>query len=155
MESPKTTIWGPSLWMILHSAAERIGTQYFKRIPQEESRIWLGLLRSLQFTLPCPQCKKHYSTYLLKHPILSFTKEYIREWLFELHNNVNKDTNKENVITLEQLEKIYSQPIDYKNHMNTINFQMSYAVRIGWSSYEDTVRTRRFFKEMHMFYNLV
>ncbi len=154
MDAPKTCIWGPNLWTILHSAAERIGTCILKRLPQEESRIWVGLLRSLQFTLPCPQCKKHYAKYLSTHPIISFTKESIRSWLFVLHDLVNQDTGKtENILALEQIPSIYEQPFHFSKHVNVVSHQMSSAVKLGWSSYDDTKRTIRLFEEMRRFYD--
>jgi len=153
MDPPQTYIWGPPLWTILHSAAERIGTKAFKRIPQEESRIWTGLLRTLQFTLPCPQCKKHYTAYVSTHPILSFTKEYLRQWLFKLHSAVNQQTHKETTMTIEHVEELYRQPFHFSKHLHTVSYQMSAALRLGWSTYEDTKRTLRLFEEMKRFYD--
>jgi len=153
MDPPQTHIWGPELWRILHSAVERIGTKTLKRIPQEESRIWIGLLRSLQFTLPCPQCKKHYTAYLSAYPILSFTREYLRSWLYELHCAVNQQSQKEYTMTIEQVEQFYSQPFHFSKHLKTVSYQMSAALRLGWSNYEDTKRTLRLFEEMKLFYD--
>lgn len=152
MEIPQTAIWGPHLWTILHSAAERIGTHILKRLPQEESRIWAGLLTSLQYTLPCPLCKKHYKEYSSKHKIVSFTKESIRNWLFTLHANINQQLNKENILTIENISELYSKPFDFTAHYSIIYKQMKQALRIGWSSHEDINRTIRFFEEMKRFY---
>jgi len=153
MDAPQTSLWGPPLWHILHSAAERIGTKALKRIPQEESRIWMGILRALQFTLPCPQCKRHYTAYLVAHPVLSFTKEYLREWLYQLHTAVNQQTQKPNTMTIVQVEEHYGQPFHFSKHLSAVSHQMSTAVRLGWSSYEDTKRVLRFFEEMKRFYD--
>ena len=153
MESPQTAVWGPSLWTILHSATERIGTQLLKRLPQEESRIWIGLLTSLQYTLPCPLCKKHYKEYSSKHKIISFSKDSIRTWLFTLHADINQRLNKDNILTIDKLTDVYSIPFDFALHYSVIYKQMKCALRMGWLSHDDINRTIRFFEEMKRFYS--
>lgn len=146
-------IWGPALWTILHSAAERIGTKHNVRLPQEESRIWMGLLRNLQFTLPCPVCKKHYIKYSSTHKIPVFSKEAIRTWLYELHTQVNRGNNKENTVTLEQIPELYGVPFHFTKHYSVVSTHMKLALQHGWSKREDVAQTCRFFEEMLRFYD--
>ena len=148
----QTSVWGPELWMILHSAAERIGSRV-RVLPQEESRIWMGLLRSLQFTLPCPACKKHYIAYSATHKIPVFNKEAVRIWLFELHSQVNQRIDKENTITIEQIPELYSVPFHFTKHYSVVSKQMTLALQHGWSKRDDVTRTFRFFEEMLRFYD--
>jgi hypothetical protein len=152
MDSPQNHIWGPNLWILLHSAAERIGIPQ-KRLPQEEIRIWSTLLKSLRFSLPCPLCKKHYNEYINRYPIISVNKEYIRDWLYNLHYEINNKLNRTNIITIEQVIEIYNKPINFTNHLNIVVEQMHKAVRLGWSSRNDIYRTIRIFEELKRYYD--
>jgi hypothetical protein len=153
MDSPQNHIWGPQLWMILHSSAERIGIPKHGRLPQEEHRLWTGLLSSLQYSLPCPVCKKHYYAYLTAHPITSITKEFIRNWLFVLHRDINARTNKSDTISIENIPEIYEKPFNFSAHFNIVNQEMAKALRLGLSSRNDILRTVRFLEELKRYYD--
>jgi len=152
MDAPQNHIWGPNLWMILHSAAERIGITHVK-LPQEELRIWTGLLSSLRHSLPCPICKKHFTTYLSSNPIVTFNREFIRIWLYNLHCQVNDRTEKSTTITIEQIPEIYSKPFNFSAHFRTVLEQMNRALRLGWSSRSDIQKTVRLSEELKRFYD--
>ena len=143
--------WGPALWMILHSTAERIGSQPSTKLPQEESRIWFGLLQRLRYALPCPQCKKHYSQYMATNPIIRIQKDIIRTWLFQLHEQVNQRLSKPS-FPVESLAT-YEAPFHFTHHVAILHEQMLAAVRQGWSSTEDVQQTIRFLMEMKCFYD--
>ena len=151
MDAPQTHIWGPNLWMILHSAAERIGTSHVK-LPQEELRIWTGLLSSLRHSLPCPICKKHFTAYFSSTFVKSFNREFIRHWLYTLHCQVNDRTEKSS-ITIEQVSEIYSKPFNFSAQFRIVAEQMNRALRIGWSSRDDIQKSIRFFEELKRFYD--
>jgi hypothetical protein len=150
MDPPQNHIWGPALWMILHSAAERIGTQLLQRLPQEETRIWMNLLSSLRYSLPCPLCKKHYTDYFSSHPIQS--KDDIRNWLYQLHSDVNQQTGKPSNLSLEQVIERYSQPFQYTIYYPVVEKQMIQGVRFGRCARVDLQRTVRCLEEMKRFY---
>jgi hypothetical protein len=153
MDSPQNNIWGPHLWTILHSAAEKIGLPQHKRLPQEEMRLWTNLFTSLRYSLPCPLCKKHFTSYHSANPIQTFTRDSIRIWLYNLHNDINIRLGKENIITIDKIPEIYNNPINFNHHLNIINNQMTYSLRLGWCSREDIQRTLRFFQEVRRFYD--
>ncbi len=153
MDSPHNHIWGPQLWMILHSSAERIGNQLLKRLPQEELRLWTNLLGSLRYSLPCPLCKKHFTAYFASNPVNQISKEFIRNWLYHLHCQVNDRTQKPNTITLEQIPALYSNPFNFTQHYNIVVEQMGYSLRLGWSSRDDIQRTIRTLQELKRFYD--
>lgn len=153
MDSPQNHIWGPALWMILHSSAERIGTKQLQRLPQEEMRIWIGLLNSLRYSLPCPHCKKHFISFLSSKPILSFNRDTIRLWLFELHQQINQRNNTNNQFTFDQLSDKYSSPFEYTHYTGIVINQMMKSLRMGWSTRNDIQRTIRFFEELKRFYD--
>jgi hypothetical protein len=139
--------------MILHSSTERINLPQHKKLPQEESRIWLNLLGSLRYSLPCPLCKKHYTEYYSSRPIPIFNKDVIRKWLYDLHCQINDRTNKSTTLTLEQLPEIYSKPFNFTYHFNIVITQMNLALRLGWSSRDDIQRSVRAFQELKRFYD--
>ena len=152
MDEPQNHIWGPNLWMILHSAAERIGGSHVK-LPQEELRIWAGLLSSLRHSLPCPVCKKHFTTYFSSTPVKMFNREFIRIWLYDLHCQVNDRTEKKVDITIEQISEIYSKPFNFSAHFRIVTEHMNRALRLGWSSRDDIQKSARFFEELKRFYD--
>jgi hypothetical protein len=124
-----------------------------KRLPQEEARIWTTLLSSLRFSLPCPLCKKHYTAYFTSKPIRTVNRDFIRQWLYDLHSQVNAQTDKPNNISLEQVSERYSQLFNFTHHYGIIMEQMMRALRLGWSSREDIQRTQRAFLELKRFYD--
>lgn len=154
MDSPQNHIWGPNLWIILHSCTERIGNSPVKKLPQEESRLWQGLLASLRFSLPCPQCKKHYTEYFSANSLPFITKEAVRNWLFNLHCQVNSRTDKPNTITIDKISEIYNKPFNFGHHFGIVSEQMTRALRLGWSNRDDIQRTIRLFTELKRFYDL-
>lgn len=153
MDSPLNHIWGPNLWTILHSCAEKIGSSPASKVPKEEARIWTAVLSSLRYSLPCPLCKKHFIAYCSAKPITVMSKEFIRTWLYELHNDINQRNEKEILIPIEVLPELYSRPINYSIHLNLIITEMNKAVQLGWCSREDTQRTIRLLQEMKRFYD--
>ena len=145
------SIWGPALWRILHSACERIGAHNMKKLPQEESRIWLGLLQRLRYSLPCPQCKKHYNAFFASAPIAVITRDSVRRWLFHLHNQVNQRIEKP-AFSEESLAQ-YEANFNFSQHYEIVQGQMLAAVRQGWSTYDDVQQTLRILTEMKCFYD--
>ena len=153
MDSLQNRLWGPALWKLLHSSAERIGSKAFKRLPQEESRIWSQLLRSLRFSLPCPQCKQHYLSYCGEYPLSSFSKEEVRIWLYRLHEAVNHRLVKPDTLSLTEVEERYAVPFCFSEAMGIVASQMRVGIQRGWCVREDVIRTLRHLEEMKRFYD--
>ncbi len=153
MDSPQTALWGPALWNLLHFSTERVGSRRLHRLPHEEARIWSHLLSRLAYSLPCPQCKKHYQLYLSTHPLSVSTKEELRRWLWRLHEEVNQRTGKASTVTLEEVEGRYSVPFAFSSYASVVLHHMRLAVQRGWCAREDVVLTGRFLEEMRRFYD--
>ena len=153
MDGPQNSTWGPELWIVLHSAAERIGSKPLNRLPLEEMRIWSTLLSGLRYSLPCPQCKKHYIDYYSTHPIPRLNKPTMREWLYHLHQNVNAQQNKDMSFTLEQVEEHYSKPFHFTRHVGIVRNQMVAAIHLKWVEHVDMQRTMRTLEELRRFYD--
>jgi hypothetical protein len=96
---PSADQWGPLIWRILHSLAERAGRHTNPLFQADEVRAWTTTLKALQKGLPCETCREHYVEYFQADtPVIpqvySDVREYVRTWLWELHNNVNQRLGK-------------------------------------------------------------
>lgn len=103
--------WGPPLWRILHTLAEKIGGQTHKLLIADEERLWEQLLVQLETVLPCSLCKKHYRERRKGFSLDGLHGQRLREesrrWLWTLHETVNKEREVTSGITLEQLPALY------------------------------------------------
>jgi hypothetical protein len=60
---------------------------------------------SLQFLIPCPICREHYSKFLQDQAIAPFLdrRQDLFRWTVDLHNNVNQSLNKPRVSEQEAI----------------------------------------------------
>jgi hypothetical protein len=106
--------WGPPLWRILHTAAERLGRQPTGLLAADERRAWIQLLKVTEGILPCAQCRKHYGEWKKARPVDglgagSALRPSSREWLWRLHEAVNERTGAPGPRpTLEEVEALYA-----------------------------------------------
>ena len=84
--------WGPPLWRILHTLAERVGRQSIPMMMQDELRAWIGVLLGVEAIMPCQMCRGHYRAWRTKRPLegLYGGTDASREWLWSLHEEVNE-----------------------------------------------------------------
>ncbi len=100
------TIWGPHLWKFMHYL-----TLSYPENPTEEDKDNLyNFFLTIQTVLPCEKCRYNFKSHLEKTPlteeILSDNVKVIK-WLFDIHNEVNKSTNKP-VLLYDDFIKLYS-----------------------------------------------
>lgn len=81
--NPETSVWGPSMWKVLHTLAEF----------SDNSPLWFDILNALEIHIPCPTCKAHFIEYRLHNPAPA-DRQGIVDWFFILHNIVNARLNK-------------------------------------------------------------
>ena len=85
-------VWGPSMWRILHSLAERLGKQSNMLLIQDEQRAWINFIRAVEPAIPCKRCRAHFRDWMVTHRLTeSANKANAREWLWGLHSEVNKE----------------------------------------------------------------
>lgn len=96
-EQPKPTIesspkdskiktWGPYIWFMLHTLAEKIKKDSFYLLRNE----LLEHIYNICTNLPCPSCSTHSREYLKKVDMSKMTnKEDLKLMLLNFHNNVN------------------------------------------------------------------
>ena len=100
------SIWGPHLWKFMHYY-----TLSYPEDPTEEDKDNLyNFFHTIQTVLPCEKCRYNFKSHLENTPlteeILSNNINVVR-WLFDIHNEVNKSTNKP-VLLYDDFIKIYS-----------------------------------------------
>jgi hypothetical protein len=83
-------VWGPPLWRLLHSLAERLGRQTIPLLATDEKRAWASLLKAVGQVMPCLACRNHFREWSGRRPAIA-TRDLAREWLWSLHNEVNKE----------------------------------------------------------------
>jgi hypothetical protein len=88
------SVWGPHAWKFIHITA--------MAYPENPTNIDINTYRNF-FTLlgdilPCPTCRINYKKKLIKFPLTDFvlaSTDNLVKWTIDLHNEVNKDTGKE------------------------------------------------------------
>ena len=97
-------VWGKYLWWLLHTITYSYDEKYNKELVQKYIDIFYLLVK----VIPCPVCKSHYKKRLAYSPVeksLS-SKEKLRTWLIDIHNNVNRGLGKMTV-SLNGANSIY------------------------------------------------
>jgi hypothetical protein len=113
--------WGPGAWQLLHGIGERIGNHSNHLLIQDERNELKLTLRHFWALLPCLKCQKHYKEWIQKHnpdswiqgPFGVDLQDSMRNWVFNLHENVNKSRAVESGISLEQI----------KDRFNSVNLR--------------------------------
>lgn len=80
-------VWGPFFWHTLHIVA--LG--YPQEPTYNDKKAAKEFFESLQTLIPCPMCREHYASHMVKLPIgpsLDSRKDLFR-WTVDLHNEVN------------------------------------------------------------------
>jgi hypothetical protein len=110
---PKNSEWGPVLWEMLHGVVEKLGRTTIKSIADDQRREMILVLRYIEVVMPCAMCRAHYREWRTKHPIDKLPEEAqafkaaVREWLFNLHQEINDSRGLARVMTLGDLEDRY------------------------------------------------
>ena len=102
-----TSSWGPATWDLLHTLTEKIKDEEVTVLFIKE---FVLIIQKLCKNLPCAYCSKHSTIYFQKNDkkIKNInSKEELKTFLFDFHNDVNKKTKKD-LFKKENLE-IYSK----------------------------------------------
>jgi len=81
----------------------------------DEIRAWIALLKITEAILPCPLCQNHYRAWLKANPTAAFLTirspaafaEAAQEWLWRLHNSINRDRGLSEM-TAEDAKTLYA-----------------------------------------------
>lgn len=95
--------WGNITWILMHSLAEKIDEKLFL----DSKNIIIKIIFQICNNLPCPDCRSHAIKLLKKSYINNVkSKDDLKEFLFQLHNIVNKKLKKKE-FQIENLDKVY------------------------------------------------
>jgi hypothetical protein len=90
---PLPSVWGPSVWELLHGIGWKAGRKPIQRLQIDERREVLWLLSHLDYIIPCPECKTHIITYRKKEGLPEQSTE-VAAWLWTFHEAVNERLGK-------------------------------------------------------------
>lgn len=129
--------WGPPLWKILHSLTESLGNQKNTVISTDEANEMVFLLRDLEKIMPCALCRKHYNAWRKEHPLEKLSqlrgpafRDAVRRWLYDLHEDVNKDRGLSSEILIEQIPALYKE-IDIRTEWAKFFEMMKHSTEVG------------------------
>ncbi len=145
-------LWGPHYWTILHSLAERAGSQENPLMRNDERNEWERLVKNLEKAIPCDECRGHYKTWITTHPfqeILALPYEQYREaiksYWYDLHTDVNRRLNKPNV-NYNELSSLYevscvTQALKDVEPIILGALRLGYVTLLNWKNFVKSVKT--------------
>ena len=152
--------WGPHLWVILHTLAEKSGG--FKTLLQDndEGHAWVGLVRCLVDIMPCAKCVGHYKKFCLKHTMSMINnlrgqqrKEWLRTFLHELHNEVNKENDKVE-LSKEELAVKYNDRTAFQHALISFQRMTKYAIETGTLNIVGVKNGMKYIELLRRYYSL-
>ena len=115
-------------------------------------------LTSLKKSLPCPQCRKHYIEYYNTNRLdliinkKNELKSTIRQWIFNLHCNVNIRLEKDNTMLIDNLPSIYENYNMYQDDIKILYSEMTKGIKHQWIIRDDAQKTIRMIRDLLAFY---
>lgn len=93
--------WGPNCWQFLNAIAYAYPANPTPTQKQEMQRF----LGALAFILPCPMCREHLKRYISDTltPDVFAGQLSLMKWINDVHNDVNRRTNKPQVSFSEMM----------------------------------------------------
>ena len=110
----KSTIWGPSLWYLIHTLSYTYDKNH--KIHYQD------FFNYLKIIIPCPICREHYRSYITKNPITINNKNDFINWCFIFHNKVNIRLDN-SCMSIDTCNKLY-KVIDNKIIVNLLKILM-------------------------------
>lgn len=99
---------GPGSWFTIHSMAACISDE-------NEKKCVIKVIRHLQKSFPCGDCRGHFGTYLDKNPpemTLGGSLDSLFVWTVNFHNAVNYRLGKPQV-SVEEARKIFYEDSEF------------------------------------------
>lgn len=157
MDAPQVAIWGPCLWRLFHSLAEKSGKRNYHLYDYEEERCWLNLFNSMKRAMPCPNCRQHYKQYLDANkiqPVFSVKGEerrlQLRTWLWQFHNHVRSSKGQDLFVNLDSIEEMYGTYTreQYMEDVRILHEEIRKGMFLRWLVREEMVRALRSLEEL-------
>ena len=123
------TIWGPPLWKFMHYFT----LSYPENPTEDEKDTLVNFFETIGDSIPCEKCRYNFSQHVEKMPlteeILESNVKVVR-WLFDLHNEVNKSTNKP-VFSYDDFINMYSTNKQVDNIVEVNNKQVEKVEKVN------------------------
>ena len=105
-KSVNPKLWGPNGWEFMHYVA----LAYPDNPTEKDKKDYFIFYTNLQNILPCPRCRNNYKENLKQFPLEQalMNSESLFKWTVDIHNEVNKETNKE-LFSYEKAIQKYTQ----------------------------------------------
>lgn len=150
---PKTSEWGPLIWKILHTLAERAGKQSNEILKADEMRAWLLVVKTLTSILPCEECRNHATSYMRDHPFEPPTSYpawnlYIRTYFYTFHEVVNERLEKPS-FEFSTLAETYKTTAQLSTWLTQLNEMMMRAMKLNgmniksWQTWQNHMKMVR------------
>jgi hypothetical protein len=147
---PKTSEWGPLVWKILHTLAEKAGKQTNEIMKADEMRIWPLLLKTLIPIIPCEECRDHAANYIKQVPFelpgsYPAWSLYIRTYFYTFHENVNTRLEKPS-FPFSSLAETYKSTRELTKWTQDLNAMMLRAMKLNgmhmkaWQTWQNHLR---------------
>lgn len=132
---PKTSEWGPILWAILHTLAERAGNQTNEMLKVDEMRTWLVFVKSFAPIIPCEECRAHATRYIAENPFeppqsYQAWSLYIRTYFYTFHEAVNERLEKPS-FPFSSLADAYKSTSTLSKWVNDLQKLMMNAMKLN------------------------
>ena len=151
-------IWGPKFWSVLHRLAECSGIST-SILSNDEADAWTTILKVQGLVMPCELCKQHYTEWKLHHRIPNLRllsslerKEFLRGWLWECHEAINKRNEKVG-ISKEDLETVYTKQ-NIHTDISSIQDMFSICLERSLLKREDIHRWKLSVTRLRMLYGI-
>jgi hypothetical protein len=116
------TVWGPPAWHMLHT----ISFNYPVNPTASDKKHYRDFILGLRYTLPCGKCRKNLIKNMKKLPLTMGemkSRETFSRYMYNLHEAVNKMTNKKSGLSYEDVRERYEHfrarcttPLDKKEN---------------------------------------
>ncbi len=152
---PQNEEWGPIVWRILHTMAEKGGLQTDKLFQADEGRTWPLFVKSIGQMIPCPYCRDHFAEYIAANPF-TLPQEttgwnlYIRSWFYTFHESVNQRLGKPS-FPFDQLRITYGNVKTIQADLEKLEQIQKRAMKLGgvailsWQAWLKHLRNLRAF----------
>jgi hypothetical protein len=111
------SVWKQNTWLMFHTISKNYDEQYKTK--------YEDFFNSFKSVIPCKICRTHYIQNISKPGLLvneNINSERIFNWTIDLHNSVNKSTNRR--------EWSYDEARNYYNTHNFNNHIKRFYIRL-------------------------
>jgi hypothetical protein len=101
-----TTVWGPSLWHVLHT----MSFNYPVQPTHDQKQQYMDFIYHLEYVLPCGKCRKNLKKNFRKMPLRMINMESRHTfslYMYRFHEMINKMLGKSSGLSYEDVRERY------------------------------------------------